>query len=220
MRRPLRDRILDNVQMCPMTGCWLWTGYVNSAGYGVITVQWDPTTKRSSCDRAHRVSYRIFVGDFPAGTFICHKCDVPLCVNPAHLYAGSPATNVRDAVARGRQRNLTGEDHGMSKLTEDDVRKIRFLYATGNYFQYQLGAMFAVTQANIAEVVGGRTWSHVHTPEEKKNHSATSLNRDLVVRARALHANGVPARQLARDFAIPLTTMRSALHRKTWAHVA
>lgn len=79
----------------PSTKCWLWKGKKNTGGYGWIKY-------KGKHALAHRVSYLIFKGPIGNKTYICHTCDVPLCVNPAHLYEGTPQTNVDDRVARGR----------------------------------------------------------------------------------------------------------------------
>lgn len=79
----------------PESGCWLWTGYVGSEGYGLLTAS-------GKTHRAHRLSYEIYVGPIPIGLLICHKCDTPSCVNPSHLYAGTHRDNVLDMVRRKR----------------------------------------------------------------------------------------------------------------------
>lgn len=73
-------------------GCWIWTGPRDRFGYG-------------RCGRsglAHRYAWECTVGPIPEGLKILHHCDNPPCVNPFHLYAGTPADNTRDGITRGR----------------------------------------------------------------------------------------------------------------------
>jgi len=76
-------------------GCWIWMGAIWSRGYG----QWS----RGAADRkAHRQSYREYRGEIPAGLHVLHHCDIPLCVNPDHLFLGTHTDNMRDKIAKGR----------------------------------------------------------------------------------------------------------------------
>lgn len=78
-------------------GCWIYR-YINKRnGYGVA--------KFDGVSSAHRVAWRLANGPIPAGMFVCHRCDVRPCVNPAHLFLGTHTDNVRDMHAKGRARN-------------------------------------------------------------------------------------------------------------------
>ncbi len=78
--------------------CWLWTGRLDKLGYGDIRAH-------GRRQRAHRVSWQFAHGAIPDGMFVCHRCDTPPCVNPAHLFVGSAADNNRDMAAKGRNHN-------------------------------------------------------------------------------------------------------------------
>ncbi|WP_083195220.1 HNH endonuclease signature motif containing protein [Pararhodobacter sp. CCB-MM2] len=74
--------------------CWPWTGST-AKGYGQL---WVGKTNV----RAHRLAYEIANGPVPVDLMVRHKCDNPLCCNPAHLEVGTHEENMRDKAVRGR----------------------------------------------------------------------------------------------------------------------
>lgn len=103
-------------------GCWLWQGAVGRRGYGQLQFQGRQVT-------AHRLAYELEFGPITAGLYVCHSCDVPLCVRPDHLWLGTYADNMRDAFAKGRVRR--GDQHGNALLRPAAVLLIRTLYERG-----------------------------------------------------------------------------------------
>jgi hypothetical protein len=101
---PLSERLERKREIDPGTGCWLWTGWKNWAGYGRIS---NGKHVNLTVSRAAWIAYR---GPIPAGVFVCHRCDVPACFNPDHLFLGHSADNMRDMVQKGRSAGPSAEN--------------------------------------------------------------------------------------------------------------
>lgn len=134
--------------------CWIWCGARNNNGYGVFRV-------RGRNYLAHRYAYANDL-DYPPKTFeVLHSCDNPRCVNPDHLRLGTHADNMRDSATKGRMsrtHQVTGERHGMSKLTADQVAEIRRLRSSGQTHR-AIGKQFGVSHAAIGYIVRGKSWA-------------------------------------------------------------
>ena len=134
--------------------CWIWIGSKNRGGYGMISFRGKPKV-------AHHVAWYLEHDRLPADKAL-HKCDGGAlgCVRHDHLFEGSQADNVADMFAKGRNRNLTGEAHGMAKLTESLVHEARQLHAAGWNF-CALGRRYGVTRVAVRFAIRGRSWKHV-----------------------------------------------------------
>lgn len=78
------------------TGCWIWDGSADVYGRGKTAINNKLTT-------APRAAWIRFVGPIPASLHVLHKCDVPACINPEHLFLGTHLENVQDMIEKGRK---------------------------------------------------------------------------------------------------------------------
>lgn len=148
---PIEERFWKHVQVTDT--CWLWTGGTRSNGYGSVRL-----SRPRRIDNAHRVSYAMRYGPIPAGKIVCHRCDVPLCVRPDHLFIGSHAINMNDAIKKGRR--LLGERHHKAKLCRSDVITIRKRYAAGESIK-NIASDYPVHTSNIGYICRGAIWRHI-----------------------------------------------------------
>jgi hypothetical protein len=131
-------------------GCWLWTGATTPFGHGVIRVE-------GKNQYAHRYSWELHNGFIPDGLNICHKCDIPPCVNPDHLFLGTQKNNIDDMYVKNRAS--IGILHGQAILTEEQVLEIRRMQ--GIITQRELAAAYGVTRAAISGIHTRRLWKHI-----------------------------------------------------------
>lgn len=140
--------------------CWPWKLGRLANGYGRFYY-------RGRTHSAHRFVYERSYGPIPAGMFVCHHCDNPPCVNPAHLFVGTAADNTADMMRKGRYRQgsrenvVRGEDVARSVLTERDVRAMRAIRAERGSPYYVIAQQFGVATRTAWLAVTGRTWAHV-----------------------------------------------------------
>jgi len=132
--------------------CWEWTACKLPSGHGQFSYN-----KRLGL--AHRYSYELHIGLIPDGMCVCHHCDNPSCVNPAHLFLGTKADNNQDKAQKGRSER--GSDHHFAKFTEEQVRTIRERYAQGGITHEELSKEYGVTRSAISYIIRRERWGHV-----------------------------------------------------------
>lgn len=159
------DRFDAKVMLIPFSDCHYWTGAQASHGYGDFKIN-------GRRQRAHRVAYERHHGPIAEGLVVRHRCDQPMCVNPAHLSLGTQADNMRDAAERNRMPS--GDRHHNARLSDAEVEQVLALAASGE----QTGAIatrFNVSRALVSTLRHGAAnrSSHVSKPTGRTDRRLT-----------------------------------------------
>lgn len=215
------DRLWSKIDVRSENECWVWQGAKTTAGYGVIRINY-------ILKYAHRLTWMLhYKSDIPKKGQICHTCDNPPCCNPAHLFLGSQADNMKDAANKGRIKEKVhrGITHHTTHLKEKDIRKIRHLGQTDIPHQ-EIGNYFGISRMSVNDIIHKRTWQHIdpeYKPPKSKSkgvtHPFAKLTEDNVREIRQLSNEGYSPRAIATIFGVSRGTIEPILKGETWKHV-
>lgn len=134
------------VMRIPLSRCFNWTACKNNDGYGSILVAGKGL-------KAHRLAYTLFRGPIPEGMCVCHICDFPGCVNPAHLFLGTHAENVKDRNAKGRGNQPGEKNYYPAKISDRSVIEMRTQYAAGGITYQRIADRFGISASHAANII-------------------------------------------------------------------
>lgn len=149
--KPIADRLWAKTNKRDPEDCWEWQGWRHPKGYGQI----GRGTRQQGLAYTHVVAWEITYGFVPKGKYVCHRCDNPACVNPVHLFLGTPADNTHDMIRK--RRHSHGASHA-TKLSEQDILAIRKLLAEG-MTQQAVANRFSVSRSMVSLIARFRRWS-------------------------------------------------------------
>lgn len=143
----LAEKILALVEYDTNAGCWLWPRSVNARGYGQISFN-------MACKKTHRVVFEALKEAIPHDMVVCHKCDVPACCNPSHLFLGTQSDNIKDCAAKGRHKEQV---HG--KIGVEQAKSILFAVRRGDVLN-RVAEQYNVHPATVQRIAKG---AHRHS---------------------------------------------------------
>jgi hypothetical protein len=192
------------------SGCWLWTGYRNSQGYGAVN-------EGGRTRGAHIWSHELFKGPVPNGLMVLHACDNPSCCNPAHLRTGTAKENTADCISRGRFKKSAGTFNSLAKLTDTDIVEIR----NSTLSHRDLSLKYGIDRTNIHYICNGETWKHVPMPEIKsrKADGRAKLTPDQAISIRSA-AQEISHGALASEYGVSVPLVCMIRKGRAWKNLA
>lgn len=186
-------------------GCLLWKRATFPNGYGAIQVE---GKKRS----AHRVSWTVFrgAGEIPEGLYVCHSCDNPACIEPMHLFLGTPKENARDRDKKGRGARLVAEENPATKLCGPVRVAALEEWFGGKGSAKDIAAQFGMSVEGLHKAFGPRG-----RKAGEQNHKA-KLTREAVGEIRSLLDAGQSISPIARKFGVSWGQIKNIKTRKGW----
>ena len=125
--------------------CLVWKRGKNKTGYGRFTLN-------GRMVLAHRASFELHYGHLPKDICVLHKCDNRACVKPEHLFLGNQKENLIDMNKKGRR---------FSKISAEDAREIRTIYAKGKITQSDIGKAYGICQVAVSDIINRKIWKNV-----------------------------------------------------------
>lgn len=136
--------------------CWEWKLGTNDKGYGHLNAG-------GRMLKTHRVAYLLEYGEVDDDLKVCHTCDNPPCCRPDHLFQGTQADNVQDAIQKERRFSPCGEDVHSARFTEADIYDIRRRGDAGES-NAAIGRDYGTIRQTIGRIVRRESWAWL--PEE------------------------------------------------------
>jgi hypothetical protein len=165
MKKTTEARFWEKVDIRGEDECWDWTAGKNKKGYG----EFSSNLRDGKHTHAHQIAWILCnKKEIPDRLCICHSCDNTACCNPKHLFLGTNQENTQDKMSKGRwsSRFLYGKEHPqhgenskIHKLTENDVKTIREMWASGKHTLRGLASQFGVSHGVINNINHGRKWA-------------------------------------------------------------
>lgn len=197
-------------------GCWEWVSGKDADGYGLFHGEVAGVLYK----RAHRWSWAFHNQKaIPALGNVCHQCDNPSCVNPAHLWLGTALENQQDKHRKGRARAPFGEAIPWAKLKESQVLEILSDPRPGS----RIAAEYGISSRTVSDIKRRKSWGHLDAPPATKHQRVSpkkgqsdKITPEIV---RDIRASPLTGKELAAKYSISPQQVCGIRKRRSWAHI-
>jgi len=210
----LTKRFWKKANILDENSCWEWKAGLDSKGYGSFGINYKSI-------RAPRVAYMILYGKYsiPEGMSVCHACDNRKCVNPSHLFIGSNYDNVQDRHTKGRDGSAKGQNHGRSKLTNENVYYIRESFSNGLKTRKELCDMFSMSIGMIKNIINGNYWKSVGGTITKGSRSKKLVESQVIEIKKLLLDGKLMKKDIAERYNVTPSCINSIDKNVSWKWV-
>lgn len=191
------ERFWEKVDKKSDDECWGWLGPLFPKGYG----------RTSNSSGAHRLSYTLSYGEIPEGMLVCHHCDNPPCVNPKHLFLGTPKDNSDDKVLKERHSK---------KFSFAEIEEIISQYNTGEYSESEIAKKYGVRSQIINNIVNKKNYNYLNFTINKTTHKK-KLTKEDVLNIRSEYDKGKTTHQeLANKYGVGRRQIGRIVLKQRW----
>jgi Mor family transcriptional regulator len=204
-------RFFNSIDIEREEDCWEWRTALTSGGYGAFRTEYKTIV-------ASRFSWEIYFDKIPEGIYVCHKCDNRKCVNPNHLFLGTPKDNMQDMIKKGRHNPVRREKHSRhtAKLNEDQVLEIKLMGKKQS--ATRLAKKYGVSTYTIYSIRKGLTWRHLDEKILNKKIYYKTLTEDEILKIKDA-CNKQDATKLAKQYGVSTRTIYRIKSGETWKNV-
>lgn len=198
-----KNRFYAKVLLPNENGCMEWVGGKNKNYEKGNHGRFNLSGKQ---EQAHRFSYKLHYGNIDKDLFVCHKCDNPRCVNPDHLFLGTPKDNMRDMANKKRCKDQFGEKNTQFKITEEMKKEIKQKLSLG-IISRTIAKDLKISESSISKIKNGNKVVIKRLKEEN------------VIEIKNMILSGISQYEIANKFNVNQSTISLINSNKSWRNI-